>query len=359
MMFQMKPFLAILGFALSPSYGLAQSAQVTGNLDGETLDFSMSGTVGGMPPLFLETYTDGGTSELEIIAGAIVETEGGLDGVMLFLGLETDDASQSIEPTSDMAYFAEAMIVDEWAPGAPFPETVWMAELDRFAVFEIDTLSIEGDAGTLTGRITSDRFCLHSFSGDEPVAVRRDGAMICKPGAVNFAMSSDGATVPPPPSPMEVEVLGRATGMIGYDSYEWITFLPAGAEPTATIDQIGGLELLRIQAHNPASGDFLRDDVLTVTVAADPATGEIPSRGMVPVELSFFTGEQGSHYTSQVDSAGVTADILSFYVDGDMGEIDMVLDGRICLVEGLETVPDDCKAFEAQIATEIFRTSGD
>lgn len=357
---RMKPALAIASLCLFPSFAHAQSsAQVTGNLDGEVLDFSMTNAVGGMPALYLETYTDGDTPEVEVIAGAIEETQEGLDGVMLFLGLAAGPDSVANLPSSDMAYFAEAMVVDEWTPGAPFPETVWLAELDGFEIFEIDTLSFADEAGALSGRITSDRFCLHSFTGDEPIAVRRDGEMICKPGAVTFAMSTDGAATPPPPPPMEVEVLGRATGMVGRDSYDWITFLAPGAEPTATIDQDGAIDLLRLQAHDPASDNFLRDNLLSVTIMGDLETGKIPDGGTVPVELSFFTDEPGVFYSSEDGDGGVTANVLSFHVDGDLGEVDMVLEGQICKIDGFELVSDDCTSIEAQIATEIIRITGD
>lgn len=354
--FRLSAAIALLG--LFPGLSAAQSGQITGNLDGMPLGFSVSDGVGGMPGLLFEPHTGQGYAELGVMAAALEQTADGIAGVMIFIDFETEEDLSTQALTPDMAQFAEVMVVETWDSAAEMPERVWLAEMDRFALFEIDEISLEGDSGQLAGRITSRRFCLHDMTGGEPVAIRRDGAMICKPGAVHFALASDAAATPPAPEPLQMEVMGRITGMVGYDSYEWITILPAGGAPTVTLDRSSGSDLLTLQAHYPASADFMRADVLSVTIAGDTATGEIPNEGSLPVELAFFTGEPGVYYSAQDGEGEMMADYINFYEEDGKGEIAMTLEGRICRVENAALVADDCKAFEARVATELVLVEG-
>lgn len=347
------PAIAAL-FCLFPGLSAAQSGQITGNLDGESLSFTVSNGAGGMPGLLFEPYAGRDYAALGVMASALEETADGISGVMVFFDFETDEEMPAQDLTPEMAAFAEVMVVEKWENGAANPSRLWLAEMDRFDLFEIDEMSLEGDAGRLTGRITSRRFCLHDMTSGEPEAVRRDGAMICKPGVVNFALASEGATTPPPPQPLQLEVMGRVTGMVGNDSYEWITILPADGAPSVTLERSGGFDLLTLQAHFPASADFLRADVLSVTIAGDTVTGEIPREGTLPVELSFFTGEPGVYYSAQDGEGEMVAEYINFYVEDGKGEISMNLEGRICRVENSELVADDCKAFEARVATDLL-----
>ncbi len=352
--------LAILVFFGLPSTGAAQTGQITGNLEGAALNFEVSNGVGGMPGVFFDPYDDPDYSGVSVIFSALEDSGEAISGVMAFVDFETEGALDLGEMTSENVADAVVMIVDEWQSGAVNPNTIWMAEADRFESLEITRLELSGDTGAIAGRIASQRFCLHDMSGGDPVAIRRDGAMICKPGAVDFAVASDGATVAPPRQPIAYEVLGRITGTVGLESHEWITILPEGGEATATLQPSGtGLDILRLQGHSPTSADFLRADVLSITVVGDVATGSVPSEGTVPVELAFFPGEPGVLYTSQEGEGGVTASMRQLYLEGDRGEAAMYLDGRICRVEDFEPVPGDCRSFEAEVRTEVIRARTD
>lgn len=354
MTFPFKLSVSVALLSLLPGLSMAQTGQMTGNLDGAPLDFAVSDGVGGMPGLLFEAHEGRGYSELGVMASALAETADGLTGIILFMDFETEPGMAVENLTADMADYAEVMVIEEWNSGAENPGKVWLAGRDRFSMFEIDQISLQDENAILAGRMASPRFCLHDMSSGEPEPVRRDGAMICKPGAVNFALATDDAMTPPPPQPMQMEVLGRATGMVGVDSYEWVTFQPQSGAPTVTLERLGGGDILRLQAHNPASANFLRADVLSVTLVGDTATGDIPSEGSLPVELAFFTGESGSFYSAQDGEGGMTAEIINFYAEDGQSEITMNLEGRVCRVERFELVAGDCKAFEAQIATQVI-----
>ncbi|MFU8883562.1 MAG: hypothetical protein ACNA7Q_14450 [Rhodobacterales bacterium] len=353
MTFQFKlPVIATL-LSLLPGLSLAQTGQMTGNLDGAALDFAVSDGVGGLPGLFFEVHEGRGYAELGVMASALEETVDGITGVVLFMDFETEPGLAIENLTADMVDYAEVMVIEEWQTGAENPAMVWIAGNERFASFEIDEISLQDESGVLAGRIASRRFCLHDMSSGEAQPLRRDGAMICKPGAVHFALATDDAMTPPPPQPMQMEVLGRATGMLGVDSYEWVTFQPQTGAPTVTLERLGGSDILRLQAHNPASANFLGADVLSVTLVGDTATGDIPSEGTISAELAFFTGEAGIFYSAQDGEGEMTAQIINFYAEDGQSEITMNLEGRVCRVEGFELVAGDCKAFEARIATQV------
>ncbi|MCM2562215.1 hypothetical protein M8756_08610 [Lutimaribacter sp. EGI FJ00015] len=337
---------------------MAQTGQVTGTLEGEPLDFTVSDGVGGMPGLFYETYGGSGYSGLGIIASALEQSDDSIDGVMLFMDFESEGSVSPADMTADMVADAVIMVVEAWDAGSQNPERVWLAELDGFQSLEIDRLDLGGDAGALSGRIASDSFCLQDMSSGDPEPIVQDNAEICRAGTVNFTMVSGDATTAPPEQPMQIEELGRVTGMIGRDTYEWITFLADGAQATASIDRAGVFDMLNIQAHSSDSDDFLRADILTVTVAGDFATGEIINDGTVPVNVSFFPDGIGSHYTSEIDGGEVSASVSSFTHDSDQGEIEMSLEGRLCRVEDFAPVEGDCKTFELEVMTKLLRAQG-
>lgn len=355
MKFTLKTPATILALALFPSLGWAQSGQVTGTLDGQPLDFTMSEGIGGMPGLFYETYRYSGLFGVGIIASALEQSGNSIDGVMIFMDLESENASSPRDVTSDMLVDAAIMVVDEWDAGSQNPGRVWLAELDAFQRLEIDQLDLEGDTGAFSGSIMSDSFCLQDMSRGDPEPILQGNAEICKPGTVRFTMTTEAATEMPPAPPMQVDVLGRVTGTIGSDSYDGITFLADGAEATANIERGGAFDMVRIQAHSPESSDFLRSDILTVNFATDPATGEIVTDSNDAVNVSFFPDGIGSHYASDVGDGAVRATVSDFTLDGENGEIALSVEGQFCRVENLVAVEGDCKEFDLEIATEVLR----
>lgn len=358
MNFKLKIPATVLALALFPGLAWAQSGQVTGTLDGELLEFTGSDGVGAMPALFFETHGDSGYSGLRIIASVLEQSGDSIDGVMLFMDLESESSLSPGDMTADMVADAVIMVVDEWDAGAQNPERVWLAERDAFQSLRIDQLDPEGDAGALSGSITSDSFCLQDMTGGDPVPILQDDAEICRTGTVDFTMASGVATEEPPTPPMQVEVLGRVTGTIGSDSYDGITFLADGAEATANIERGGAFDMVRIQAHSPESSDFLRSDILTVNFATDPATGEIVTDSNDAVNVSFFPDGIGSHYASDVGDGAVRATVSDFTLDGENGEIALSVEGQFCRVEDFVEVEGDCKAFDLEIATEVLSAQG-
>lgn len=360
MKFTLKIPATVLALVLFPGLALAQSGQVTGTLDGQPLDFTASDGVGGMPTLFYETYGGSGYSGLGIIASALEQSGDSINGVMIFMDFESESSFSPSDVTLDMVVDTVIMVVDAWDAGSQNPERVWLAKLDGFQSLGIDQLDLEGDAGALSGRITSDSFCLHDMSrGDPPVPIVQDDAAICQTGTVDFTMASDTTKAAPPEQPMEVDVLGQMTGAVGDAAYDWITFVANGVQPTATFDGSGALDMISLQAHSPESADFLRDDILSIDIAAEVATGRIVEGESLSAGVHFFPAGREAYYTTDSGAAQVTATIIGFSHRNGQSEIAMTLEGQICRIEGLTEVPNDCKSFAAEGVTELVDAPDD
>ncbi len=348
---------SVAGICLAlPFAALAETGRVAGNLDGASVDFALDENTAGLPPMMVDIYTHSDFTELSVQLFALQGTADGLSGVMVMLGFEDDSVQEAGDFTPDMLADGVVMVVEDWPDGSSNPAQVWLAELDSADAFSVETLAMDQDPPRVAGRIASRRFCLHDFTSGDPVPLRRDGAMICKSGAIAFdAAISPGEAAP---APVEVEVLGRATGMIGYDSYDWITIQPQdGGQATARISEgPAGGQRLQLQAHSPASNDFLRRDVLTIAVHDSAALQE---HVQLSGDVSFFVDHLQDFYTSSVDEGAATITLRNLYLDGVESEVELIAEGRLCRIRGNTPVDGDCKTFEIQLQTELQHADAD
>jgi len=333
-----------------PFAAQAETGRVAGNLDGASVDFALGENASGLPPMMVEIYAGSGFTELSLQLFALQDTANGLGGVMVMLGFEDESGLEAGDFTAEMLVDGVVMVVEDWPEGSANPAQVWLAELDSADEFSVDALAMDQEPPRVAGRMASRRFCLHDFTSGDPEPLRRDGAMICKSGAIAFdAAISPGEAAP---APVEVEVLGRAEGMIGYDSYDWITIQPQGSgQATARISAgPAGGQSLQLQAHSPASSDFLRRDVLTIAVHDSDALAE---RTPLPGEVSFFIDYLQDFYTSSVGEGEATVTLRNLYLDGVESEVELIAEGRLCRIEGTTPVDGDCKSFEIRLQTEL------
>lgn len=152
-----------------------------------------------------------------------------------------------------------------------------------------------------------------------------------------------------------VEVLGQIAGTLGDEHRDWLTILPVGgmgaATATAELDD-GKVVALRIQGHSPASENFLARDVLSIQLHDWPA---LEVGHAVQAEVLWVLDSPRNFYTSDEGEGSVTATIGSLEMAGDLGQVALTLEGRLCRVESLTPVPGSCLPFSAEVATEVLR----
>ncbi|MGE4533365.1 hypothetical protein [Halomonas sp.] len=340
---------SLLAVAL-PLPAIALTGQVTGHLEGEGLDVMLADGVNGLPAIQFESFSEDGFSMANVGLFALEEQGDETRGALLFL---TFEAEGDLSP--DTLVDAVVMVAGSWATGAESPEQVWMAEMDRADVFEIERLEVGQERLSLAGRMASDHFCLHDMPYGDPVAVRQDGDMICKPGALEFSVVTEEGPASTAAAPVEMEVLGRIDGRLGDDHYDWLTIVsPDGGavSATATFSSGAGADLLRLRGHSPASANYLTDDVLAIDIAV---VDGITEGATLPADVTFFVDGMRSFYSAQDGDGEASAEIQRYSQDGDGGELKMTVAGRLCRVEGQRLVEGDCRVFEARVESEVLR----
>lgn len=345
-----------LALALVPVCAAAQSGQITGQVDGVAVDLDLGTPEDDEPGFFINRYTRRGSTELSLELLAVSEGADGYEGVMIGLMLEGDGDLAPEDFTPDMLIEAEVFLIEEWPVDQIDPRSVWLADLDRVEAFEI-ALSLSEGSQTVTGQFASRRFCLHEMDDLNYRPVRRDGAMVCKSGALNFSAASDGADMSRPAGgPVEVEVLGRIEGMVGTDSFDWLTITRSGASGTASWAQAdNGITRLSIQGHSPASANFLYEDVLSINIwtqAPVPEGTPIPAEVLFTVDSS--SGMPRVYYSSNDGEGEATAIIWHLALGGEHDEIRVEVSGRLCRVEGFTPVEGVCRSFQATATTELM-----
>lgn len=340
---------SLLAVAL-PLPAIALTGQVTGHLDGEGLDVMLADGVNGLPAVQLDSFSEDGFSMANVGLFALEVQGDETRGALLFLTFEAEG-----DLTPDTLVDAVVMVAGSWTTGAESPEQVWMAEMDRADVFEIERLEVGQERLSLAGRVASDHFCLHDMPHGDPVAVLQDGDMICKPGALEFSVVTEEGAAPTAAAPVEMEVLGRIDGRVGDDHYDWLTIVsPDGGavSATATFSSGAGARHLRLRGHSPASANYLTDDVLAIDIAV---VDGITEGAILPADVTFFVDGMRSFYSAQDGDGEASAEIQRYSQDGDGGELKMTVAGRLCRVEGQRLVEGDCRAFEASVESEVLR----
>lgn len=342
--------------ALLPASTAAQDGQITGQIDGIAVDLTLGTPDDAEPGFFINLHAGGGMTELELDLLAISEGADGFEGIMIGLIFEGDGDLGLEDFTADMLIEAEVLLIEEWPSDQQDPRSVWLAELDRAETAEI-ALSLSEGSQTLTGQFASRRFCLHELDDFDYIPVRRDGGMICKSGALTFAAASDGVAVTAPTGgPVGVEVLGRIEGMVGTDSFDWLTLIRGDTDGSANWAQADdGTTRLTILGHSPASANFLYQDVLSINIWTQ---APIPQATPIPAEVMFIVEGSGGmprvFYTSDEGDGKATATIWHVALGGEPGEIRVELSGRLCRVEGFAPVEGDCRSFQAIATTELM-----
>jgi len=342
--------------ALMPVCAVAQSGQITGQIDGVAVDLALGTPEDQEPGFFINRYAGGGITDLELELLAVSDGADGFEGIMIGLIFEGDGDLALEDFTPDMLIEAEVILIEDWPVDQLDPNSVWLADLDRAAAAEI-ALSLSEGHQTVTGQFASSRFCLHELDDLDYTPVRRDGGMICKSGALNFAAASDGADMARPAAgPIEVEVLGRIEGMVGTDSFDWLTITRSGAHGTASRAQADdGTTRLSIQGHSPASANFLYEDVLSINIWTKTP---VPVGTPIPAEVMFVVEGSGGmprvFYTSDDAEGEVTATIWHLAPGDALDEIRVELSGRLCRVEGFTSIEGDCLSFQATATTELM-----
>ncbi len=353
--------LVILLFAtvasLAPVRSGAQSGLVTGMLDGETIGFQNMSGVNGVPGFIVEPYESGDVFGANVQVYMLDQIDVSIEGAIIWLNFETDGGEPPVEMTTPEVVDSMVMIVDEWIAGADYPARVWLAMTEQAENVGFNLQNQKPDHYALMGQLPAAEFCLHNLGADDLTPILSGGEMVCVPGALVFRVTGAGSASKLDDSPreLEAEVLGRISGSIGGQDYEWLTIFSRGA-PTASLQRFGAGQMIRIQGHSPASDDFLRKDVLSLNMSDDFAQGYIPEGARVPVEVSFFPeGLSGVHYSGQDGTADVTAIIISHDLNAEQsGSIEMLISGTMCRVEGFEFT-DDCPKIEAHVKTELLR----
>lgn len=335
----------IVGTLLSGS-AMAQSGHVFGSIEGERFAYRSADDTEGVSPVDFRIAARRDEIEVEVVARR--ETATGVEGVILYLVFESRE-----ELSARTLAIADIVVAEEWSSAEEEPELFWYAERDDLDIVRLEGALASEGAGALSGEVASDRFCLHEWGdGYDPVPVLRASEMVCKSIDVGFALASADAPAQAPRQ-VEAEVLGRIEGRIGEESHSWVTVLPRRAEASATLGQLqpGNTDILRIQAYSPSSPDFLREQVLAITIVGEFGVG-IRTGIAVPAEVMFQV-ERGIHYASRDGSAQAIVSALS--LDGDEGEATISLEGRMCRVEGWTEIEDSCKSFDLFVRTEIVR----
>jgi len=335
---------------------LADTGRIAGNLDGEPFVFDLRDNIEGLTGADFRTLNLAsiGSTHLSVTLEALREGAAGIEGVVMVLDFDAAE-DVSVGNLQD----GEIMVIEAWPADSPDPTQVWIAEFDRFERVAFDEVRLAGDVGVISGQITSERFCLHEFDGDDLVAVRQDRAMVCRTGAVAFSAASAGGAAPAARGPVEREILGRIDGVIGLDRFNWVTILPRHGDATATLGELpGGTEILRLQGHSPSSPDFRRQQVVSITLVGDSATGRISRDATVPAEVEFFPGTDRGYYSSGGEG-GAEARVIALHLDGDTGETSLEIEGALCRVEGFEEVAGACKSFKLEVHSEIRREAED
>ena len=348
---------AAMAGTLAAGTALAEAGRVTGQIDGAAIAQAIAADPDARSGLFVERHVGGGVTELTLDLMAVSEGRDGFEGVMISLTLEADGDVAAADFTPDMLVDAVAMIVEDWPADAEDPSAVWLAELGRAETFGLDRLELGDTQTALAGQVASRRFCLHEIVDFEPVPLRRDGGMICRSGALQFAAGgAGGAQDAPPRGPMEVEVLGRIEGMVGTQAFDWLTVLPASGAGTASWGRADdGTRVLRIQGHSPASSDFLNADVLSIEIWSE---GDVPEASPIPADVTFVVEGTGGmprvFYTSTEGEGAATATIWHLSLGGEEDQIRVEVSGRLCRVEGLTPIPGDCRTIRATATTELI-----
>lgn len=343
--------------SLIPARSEAQSARVTGVLDGQTISFENMRGVNGLPGFVVAPRALDGVSGADVQAYILDQDGDSIEGAIIWLTFEAGGDDAAVEMTTQDVVEPMVMIVDHWTAGADYPDRVWLAMTETAQRAGFSLRMPKPDQYSLMGQLPAAEFCLHSLGDNGPTPLMQDGEMACVPGALVFRVTGTGSAgeVDDIPRELDAEVLGRINGTIGGQDYEWLTIISRGA-PTASVQRIGATQMIKLQGHSLASDDFLRKDVLSLAIDDGFAQGHIPDDSPVPVEASFFPeGLSGGHYSGQDGKAGVTATFTSHDLNAEQsGAIEMTVKGTMCRIEKFE-VTDDCPQIEAHVKTELVR----
>ena len=349
---------AALGLAILavPTTTSAQDGRIFGQIDGEAIHMAIGSPDVHDDGFMIELVEFSGGSELYIDLTAHTPGEGPYDAIMIGLTFESGGTSTPAQFTTDMLVEAEVILIEDWPDATEDPSTVWLAELERAEAVDI-MLNLSAGERTVSGQFLSRRFCLHEVENDEFIPVLQGGGMICKGGAIEFTAASAGLDVPAAQGSraVEVEVLGRLEGMVGTDAFEWLTITRAGASATASYGQTDdGTVHLSLQGHSPASANFLHQDVLSLNIwTQDP----VPEGKAIPVEVLFVVEGEGpmprAFYTSEEGKGQAVATIWFLSLDEAEPNIQLEVEGRLCRVEGMRAIDDDCLTFQVRGATEM------
>ncbi len=334
----------------------AQTGTIRGELDGNSFEYAISGEAAQLPSADINLSEYRGNTELMVMMVGVAQGSDQTEGVIGFLGFEGKGKLEIGQVTPSMLNSGLMMIANEWPKDQPEPTTLWIADFDEAETLTVEEMTLSDNNSYIRGAMRSQKFCLHDSTAGDNVPVKRDGALVCKPGEVSFEITIGDAqnSSATKGAEVEVEVLGRLEGTIGNDAYQWMTILPKRAQQSSATFTLhnGKINALKLRGYSPTSEDFKRQDIISINIA-QTSLEAIPLNEPVGAEVSFFIDGIGSLYSAQDGSGNAKAVVTALSMNDGLGQATIEVSGHMCRIEDLKLVEGDCKPFEVKGTTEV------